>query len=269
MAVCGRDQPDLFLSALESVFDNTLLPDEFILVIDGPAPTSVEELAIAAQTDHAAKIIRIPHNQGLATALNTGLAEVTTEWVVRADADDFNHPERFLRLAELVRSNHQLDLVGTSIMEYDQNGRPIASRKPPLEHDKIANYIKRRNPFNHMSVAYKHDLAERCGGYPDIYRREDYALWAKMLHAGARCANLPDPLVHVTAGDDMYRRRGGIRHVLAERDLQLLLVRLAIKSPSRAFLDGISRSLVFIAPNTIRKLVYLRLLRHHPARPVK
>ena len=37
--------------------------------------------------------------------------------------------------------------------------------------------------------------------------------------SGERCANLPEVLVHATAGKDLYRRRGGLRYVLAERGI--------------------------------------------------
>jgi hypothetical protein len=62
----------------------------------------------------------------------------------------------------------------------------------------------------------------------------------------------------------MYRRRGGLRYVLAERDLQSLLVRLGLKSRLLAILDGVARSSVFIAPVFLRGLLYEVVLRRPP-----
>ena len=155
---------------------------------------------------------------------------IRTTWIVRADADDYNLPQRFRRLAELVRSTPDIDLVGSAVLEIEADGTPVALREMPAQHADILRFITRRNPFNHMTVVCRHSLVAYCGGYPDIYRREDYALWAKMVKAGARCANLTEVLVHATAGKDMYRRRGGLRYVLAERDLQNLLVQIGVKS---------------------------------------
>jgi glycosyltransferase involved in cell wall biosynthesis len=266
MAVCNKDDPKLFTKALASVFDNDLQPDQLLLVIDGPIQGALDQQVTTAERDYAVKIIRLANNEGLATALNTGLAHIRTAWIVRADADDYNLPERFTRLAEVIRSDPELDLVGSAVLELERDGRPVAIREMPTQHDDILRFIRRRNPFNHMTIACRRTLVEYCGGYPDIYRREDYALWAKMVKAGARCANLPDVLVHATAGKDMYRRRGGLRYVLAERDIQNLLVGLGLKSQLRGLIDGIARSIVFFAPVLLRRLIYETVLRRPPIR---
>ncbi|GMQ89024.1 MAG: lipooligosaccharide biosynthesis galactosyltransferase LsgF [Gammaproteobacteria bacterium] len=264
MAVCGEDDPKLFTKALASVFDNDLLPDQSVLVVDGPIKGVLDKQVKAAGNEYAVEIIRLAKNEGLATALNAGLAQIQTAWIVRADADDYNLPQRFRRLAELIRSDPELDLAGSAILELEQDGTPVALREMPLQHDDILRFMKRRNPFNHMTIACRRALVECCGGYPDIYRREDYALWAKMVKAGARCANLPEVLVHATGGKDLYRRRGGLQHVLAERDIQNLMVRLGLKSQLRGLFDGIARASVFIAPVFLRKLIYEMVLRRPP-----
>ena len=264
MAVCGEDDPKLFAKALESVFDNDLRPDQMVLVVDGPIQVALDHLVMTAESDYAVEIIRLAKNEGLATALNAGLAHIQTAWIVRADADDYNLPQRFARLAELIRSDPELDLVGSAVLELERDGTPVAVREMPLQHDDILRFIRRRNPFNHMTIACRRALVECCGGYPDIHLREDYALWAKMVKAGARCANLHEVLVHATAGRDLYRRRGGLRYALAEREIQNLMVQLGLKSQLCGLIDGVARSSVFIAPVFLRKLIYEMVLRRPP-----
>lgn len=264
MAVYGKDDPKLFARALASVFHNDLKPDHMVLVVDGPVPGALDRRVMAAGTDYAVEIIRLAKNESLATALNAGLAHIRTAWIVRADADDYNMPQRFRRLAELIRLNPELDLTGSAVLELERDGSPVAIRQMPSQHDDILRFIRRRNPFNHMTVACRRSLVEVCGGYPDIYCREDYALWAKMVKAGARCENLPEVLVHATAGKDMYRRRGGLRYVLAERDIQKFMVRLGLKSQLQGLLDGVARSSVFIAPVFLRRIIYETMLRRPP-----
>lgn len=264
MAVCGEDDPELFTKALASVFDNDLHPDQTVLVIDGPIQDELDRRVKAAENKYTVEIIRLTKNEGLATALNAGLARIRTTWVVRADADDFNLPQRFSRMAELVRSDPKLDLAGSTVLELERDGTPVALREVPSQHDDIVRFMKHRSPFNHMTIACRRALVESCGGYPDIYLREDYALWAKMVKAGARCANLSEVLVHATGGKDLYRRRGGLRYALAERDLQKFLVQLGLKSQLRGLIDGIARSSAFIAPVFLRKLIYEMVLRRPP-----
>ncbi len=264
MAVCGTSDAQLFTRAVHSVFDNDLKPDHVVLVVDGPLPGALDRRVAAAGDDYAIEVIRLASNEGLATALNTGLAHIRTTWIVRADADDYNLPQRFRRLAELIRSNPKLDLAGSAVLEVGPDGTPVALRQMPSRQDDILRVMRWRNPFNHMTIVCRRSLVESCGGYPDIYCREDYALWAKMVKAGARCANLPEVLVHATGGRDMYRRRGGLRYALAERDIQNLLVRLGLKSLAQGLVDGIARSSVFIAPVFLRARIYETMLRRPP-----
>jgi hypothetical protein len=118
-----------------------------------------------------------------------------------------------------------------------------------------------RNPFNHMTVAYKTRAVMAVGGYPALHLREDYGLWALLLQRGVTCANLPDVLVHATAGSEMYRRRGGWRYAYGEWSLQSHLVRCGLKSTLSAWAHGVARSCVFLLPPTARGWIYERALR--------
>lgn len=261
MAVYGKDDPELFTKAVESVYANDLRPDGMVLAVDGPVPECLDGRIAAAEERFGVEAVRLEKNCGLAEALNEGLRYIRTEWVVRADADDINLPRRFSRLASQLRAQPDLDLVGSAILELERDGTPVARRVMPESQSAIRSFMERRNPFNHMTVAYRRAMVERCGGYPDVYLREDYALWVKMIMSGARCANLSEVLVHATAGRDMYSRRSGWRYARGERDLQGLMVRLGVKSRLRALVDGMARSSVFIAPGMVRRLIYERALR--------
>lgn len=260
MAVYGGDDPDCFSKALNSVFSNSLLPNAVVLVVDGPVPLSIQSV-IEQHRDNAGMIIvELPKNKGLAKALNAGLAQVRTEWVVRADADDINHVNRFVSLNHAM--DNSVDLLGSSIREVEYSGKVICERQVPLRHDEIVKFMRRRNPFNHMSVAFRTDMARRCGGYPVLHLREDYALWIKMYILGARMRNLPENLVDATTGREMYERRGGWRYALGEWSLQRLLVESQLKRPVQAAIDLHLRALVFMGPRAMRRLIYEKLLRN-------
>jgi len=261
MAVYGRDDPVLFERAVRSACEGSLLPDAFVLVADGPLPPALQTRVDRLVEEFRIELIALAHNVGLARALNAGLRLVRTEWIVRADADDFNLPERFAQQALAARAEPAPDLMGGTIVELDREGRILASRLTATTHDEILRFASRRCPFNHMTVAYRTSLALAVGGYPAIHLREDYGMWALMLHAGARCCNLPQVLVHASAGREMYRRRGGWRNAGAEWALQRHLMRCGLKGPLSALVDGLLRMLVFLLPAGLRGRVYERLLR--------
>ena len=263
MAVYFRDDPRLLEVAVDSVFANTLQPTQFVLVSDGPLSPELRLRLQQLQERHLGRIevLRLQNNMGLAHALNAGLNYIKTPWIVRADADDFNLPHRFATLAELLASRPQLVLVSSAILEVDATGRSIAIRRVPASEEEIRQFVKSRNPFNHMAVAYRREAVLACGGYPNVHLKEDYALWCRMLASHTRVANTAEVLVHASAGHDMYRRRGGWKYAKAEWDLQIVMVSCGLKTRARALLDGLLRAAVFLAPAGLRGKVYEVLLR--------
>ena len=262
MAVYANDDHKLFVSAVESVYKNTLNPDQMVLVVDGPIPKSLSSSIYYLENKYAIDVLYLPVNLGLAGALNAGLKKVKTKWVLRADADDFNLPFRFSMQANIVNdSNDTIDLLGGAIREVDSSGNSLGFRRTAEFHEDILRYAVKRSPFNHMTVGYKKDLVVSCGGYPEISLKEDYALWASMLNSGAVCYNTPEVLVLATAGDDMYKRRGGISYAYAEIALQAHLVKNNLKNRPQALVDGVFRALVFLIPRHLRALIYKKILR--------
>ena len=263
MAVYHKDNPLLFKMALDSVFANTLLPNEVILVVDGPVPTSIEQAIESVQFEQRSLTVhRLDKNRGLAVALNAGLDMVTTKWVVRADSDDINRTHRFAYQADaILAAVHQVDIIGAAIQEIDFDGSPLAVRRTVETNEEIRKFARRRNPFNHQTVAFRVDLARQAEGYPIIHLKEDYALWAKMIQNGARCLNLSEILVDAVTGKDMYRRRGGLKYAISEVDLQAHLVSCGLKTLSQAVIDGLARSTVFLMPSWMRGFFYMHALR--------
>lgn len=259
LAVYKKDDPLLFRMALTSVFSNSLQPHEMVVVADGELTEDLVAIISEFSGKHPLRLVQLPRNVGLASALNTGLSTIQTNFTIRADADDFNHPDRFELLIAKLREG--FDLVGSAIREVDKAGSEVAFRSCPLTENEIRKFVRKRNPFNHMTVGFRTAAAVEAGGYPSIHLKEDYALWATLLARGCRVCNLGDVLVDATAGTEMFQRRGGLRYAMAEVDLQRHLVRCGLKSPLSALMDGALRSIVFLAPNKVREFVYLNFLR--------
>jgi hypothetical protein len=262
MALYGGDKPHLFEKAVHSVFANTLLPNQCLIVVDGPITSALETIN-AELKDQYSKIeyIHLPKNVGLANALNEGLKHIRYPWVVRADSDDINLSNRFEVLAKALQEHPGLQLFSSAILEVDEQGNPLTVREVPCTESKIREFVKTRNPFNHMAVAYKLDAVLACGGYPNIFLKEDYGLWCHFLQNQFPVANIQDVLVHASAGMGMFRRRGGWRYAKSEWQMQSLLVQSGLKSRVRAILDGLMRAAFFLIPARIRGFLYVHLLR--------
>jgi glycosyltransferase involved in cell wall biosynthesis len=259
MAVYAKDNCDLFERAINSVYQNTITPKEFILVQDGPVDCKLSEVINRFKEVAGFKHLRLESNQGLARALNFGLEHASCEFIFRADADDYNLNNRFEKQIALLAIG--FDLVGSNILEVSESGAPIAIRRVPQSQVEINKSIAIRNPFNHMTVAFRYDFVKRIGYYPKIYLREDYALWALMLSRGAKVCNISDVLVYATAGMNMYKRRGGLSYVAGEIEMQNFLIKSQLQTFLKACLIGFCRSIIFLLPSSIRGLIYKHLLR--------
>ncbi len=254
-----EDLYHLFDKAIDSIFSNSILPKETIIVVDGPIKPEFREKIIKYEKLHDLSVIWLPENLGLTKALNIGLSHITTRWVFRADGDDFNLPDRFEKQLKFLRDGYHL--VGGSIQEVDEEGSFLKIRRVPLAHAKICKMIKRRNPFNHMSVAFSTKFLKEIGGYPSIYLKEDYGLWCLFIKHGAKTINLPDILVYATTGEKLFSRRSGLSYIKSEVDLQKLLVACGLSTILEALIFGCLRCIAFAMPAPIKKLVYLNLLR--------
>lgn len=265
MALYGRDKPNLFIKAIQSVFANTLHPNQVLVVVDGPLSIELDQTVSKLHQEFPEiEFVRLPKNIGLANALNAGLQSIRFPWVVRADSDDINLVNRFEVLANIVREDPSLQLVGSAILEIDEEGNPLKVREVPTSEKEIRQFAKTRNPFNHMAVAYKLNAVLESGGYPNIFLKEDYGLWCHFLARNLPVANVRQVLVHASAGLGMFRRRGGWRYAQSEYRMQKLLVHSGLKGRVSALKDGVMRATFFLIPASWRGFLYSNFLRKPP-----
>lgn len=262
ICVYAGDSASYLHTALSSIAINqTILPTEIVLVIDGPIDSKLIE-AIAAVQDQSAvpfKIIQEDENRGLAYALNCGLKHCSYEWVARMDADDISLPNRFEVAQNFINANPEIDIFGTQIVETDFNDNEPAAqqgklRRVPLSHSEIRKQLKFRNPLNHPSVFFRAAIVRDEGGYP-LHYPEDYFLWITLIRAGYRFANLPETSVYMRINEAFFERRG-LDMFLGEARLYLMLWRHKEISLIRCISCCLIRALVRLCGKSIAKMTY-------------
>ena len=256
------DRDDLcaiFNKAVDSCLNNTLLPDAIIIIIDGPVGQKFLEKIKNYETHPLVEVVWLPQNVGLTRALNVGLKKVKTRYVFRADGDDVNRLNRFKLQMEILKSGY--GLVSGAVAEVDENGNYLATKRVPTKHHEILRFCKRRNPFNHMAVAFELKPALDVGGYPDLYLKEDWGLWILILELGIKSCNSQEIFVDVSGGAGMYARRGGVKNISGEIKMQKLLVKHAQKNRAIAILDFFGRVLLMNIPYKWKSFIYLNFMR--------
>ena len=258
MCVYGGDDPVWFAAAVNSILDQTVRPDEVALVVDGPVPEELDKVIKGYEADPIFKVVRLAENQGHGNARRASLAACTNELVALMDADDISVPDRFERQLALFAQRPELDIVGGIIHEFiDTPDNVVGVREVPCEDTDIKQYLKTRCPMNQVTVMFRKPSVEKAGGYLDWFNEEDYYLWLRMYLAGMTFANLPDNLVHVRVGKEMYRRRGGWKYFKSEAKLQYWMLKNKVIGPVTWAVNVAKRLIVqVLLPNRLRGWVF-------------
>jgi glycosyltransferase involved in cell wall biosynthesis len=259
MPVYGKECPVRLERALSSVFASSVIPTEVLVVCDGPLGNNLERVLEHFSDYGQLRIERINTPVGLIRALNHGIEKATYELIARCDSDDINAKNRFENNIRLI--NQGFEVAGGQIVEVDENLNRLPIKRVPVRQVDIVDYMSHRNPFNHMTVMFKASVVKEVGGYPEIFAKEDYALWMKLAAKKIRMANSPDILVKAFTGSTFYKRRGNLRAVKSEIELFRLSYRLGIWWKVKIILSFLVRVFVLSLPSPLLRNVYRLVLR--------
>ena len=225
MSVYKNDDPVFFSQAVESVINQTLMPQEVIIVIDGPIPEKTEAIIQKFQKDYSIiNIVRLEKNMGHGYAREMGLTKSAYEYVALMDSDDIAVNNRFELQLKFLKKNPNISVLGGTIEEFLMTPEnKMLKRKLPITDKELKNYMKFRCPFNQMSVMFKKQDVINAGGYLDWFCNEDYYLWIRMAEKGYVFHNLEEILVNVRVNENFYDRRGGIKYFKSEAKIQKLM----------------------------------------------
>ena len=261
LPVYRGDRADFLRRSLASVtVEQTLPPDEVLIVRDGPVPGELDDVLAAARRGELSggvpvRVLELAENAGLALALDAGLEHVAHEVVARQDADDISVPERFATQLPLLAAGY--DLIGSAIREFsEETDTGGVVRRQPADPERIRRAMTLRDPFNHPSVVYRASAVRAAGGYEPLDLMEDYWLFARMIRDGVRATNVPDVLVRYRVGAGAYARRGGGRLLHSELELQARMHRAGITTTAQYVRNIAVRAGYRLVPTGVRRTAY-------------
>lgn len=263
MSIYKNENPEFLRESLDSVLNNTVQPDEIVMVKDGPLTLELEAVLIEYQ-ERTGKFHFVIHqtNQGLGIALRDGLMECKNELVARMDTDDICYPSRFEKQLKYLRENPDIAVVGSYGEEFSSDFQhPDQLIRVPLNNDAIIKFAKKRNPLKHPTVMFRKSMVLASGNYRHFLWFEDYDLCIRMLLNGYKMANIQEALVSFRADDHQYERRGGMEYLKQEIEFQKFMLKSNFIGNEQFLLNCITRALVRIMPNELRKRFYKFFLR--------
>jgi hypothetical protein len=252
-----RDARTYLDEAVHSVLGQTLDDIELVAVDDGSSDGSLERLGRWSQRDARVRVLRSP-GRGIVDALRFGVREARADLVARMDADDVCLPERLEMQARQIGQG--LDVVGCGALVLSAEPAPglgawlewVAGLTDPR---KVELGCLVESPLVHSAVLARKDLltdhpyrssdeAGLSGGVPGHDGStwpEDYDLWLRLIRAGARIANLPDPLMRVRWHAGKATRAGGFTTAAMARLKLDHLLRTRLRARQAVVIQGAGR----------------------------
>ncbi len=264
MSVYYKEKPEWLKYSIESMLNQTVKCDEFVLVEDGNLTTELDAVIEKFDNENPGlfKIIKLEKNMGLGPALQMGVENCSNEYIARMDSDDYSVPERIEEELKLFSQDESLGMVGTNVSEFiDTIDNVICDVILPENHDDIVKFSKTRNPFRHPSIIFKKSAVLKAGNYREYYLCEDYDMWIRMIRSGCKCYNIQKKYVYMRISDDFYKRRGGIKYLKSILKFKKEQLNTGYFTKKEYVKSAIPHIVVCLLPNMLRDLIYRKLLR--------
>ena len=168
-----------FLSqAIESVLNQTFKKWELIIVDDHSTDNSIEIIKKYMQDERRIKLIKLEKNSGPAIARNRAIKEAKGRYIAFLDSDDIWHIEKLEKQINFMES-YDAPFSYTGYYRIDEGGEKIIGQ---IKVSKKIEYVEllKHNIIGCLTAMYD---TQKIGKVymPDIRKRQDFALWLKIL----------------------------------------------------------------------------------------
>ena len=214
MPIYIHEKDDELRLAIDSVINQTLMPNEIIIIADKDIPQNTKMILDEYKSKYPdifnPVILKESASLGQSRAIGVEMAKY--DIIANMDADDIARKDRFQIQINFMKNNPEIDVVGSWITEFEGTPDNIyAIRELPQNLKDIINFCKFRSPINNMTIMYKKKSLIEAGNYSSLQGMEDFELWGRMLVKGYKLANIPECLVNVRAGRNLINRRKGFK----------------------------------------------------------
>lgn len=224
-----RGNASTILPAITSLLNQTYRHWELLLIDDGsPQPLGAN---LSDVHDDRIRIIRHQESRGLATRLNEAIALANGKFFARMDGDDICFPDRLERQVSFLKNRPDVDLLGTRVVVFNDEGSVVGTLPSSEEHDSIcASPWRTFIALAHPTWMGKTEWFRRHR-YDPVYQKSQDREILLRSYRSSRFACLPDYLLgyrqdHLSFNKILWTRlyvcRALCRQSLVQRDVRLL-----------------------------------------------
>lgn len=262
ISIYRKENPLWFKEALDSVFTQTVQPDEIVLVEDGPL--TPELYAVIDEYREKYPIFNIVKNEtnlGLGLALANGVKAAKNDILARMDTDDIIPTHRFA--TQLAKIDEGYDVVSCwSTLFLNDKDNVIAVKTRPEHHEDIVKLAHKRSPVCHAAAFMRKSAVLKAGNYLHRLYYEDYNLWVRMIMNGAKFYNVQESLYNVRTTEAQLNRRAGLSYLRNEIKFLKEFHSMGFYSLSDLIKNSSIRIVARLMPSGIRESVFKKIWNH-------
>jgi teichuronic acid biosynthesis glycosyltransferase TuaG len=207
---------------IDSVLKQSYPYWELIVVDDCSSDNTKEIVFDYMKNDSRIHYHCLAKRSGVVEARTKATNEARGKYIAFLDSDDVWYPEKLKKQIGFMQDNN-FAFSCTSYEKIDEEGKPLGKiirSVPKADY----NRVLLDNPIGNSTVIYNAEKLGKCYG-PNIKRRNDYALWLRILHREPYVYGLPDVLMQyrVRVGSISSKKVPLIRyHWILYRDIEKL-----------------------------------------------
>lgn len=185
---CGK----FICESVESVLAQTVTDWEIQIVDDCSTDNTEEVLQPYLKKYANIHFYRLPENGGPAVARTEGIKRAKGRYIAFLDSDDLWMPEKLEKQIAFMEKN-KVNFSCTAYECMDETGKSLHTICIPPKKTDYRKMIRLSNPIGNLTVMYNQ---EKLGKYevPLIKKRNDFALWLKILKDEKYCYGMPEVL---------------------------------------------------------------------------
>ena len=261
LSIYYKESVEYFDKCMKSIWDDqTLKPNEIVLVIDGSLPIELDDkiLLWKEKLKDILNIIRLEKNVGLGLALQNGVEHCSYEYIARMDTDDISMPDRFRKQVDFLNKHIEIDVVGTYISEINEKDEVLKELvKYPLTHTEMLKFFKKRDPIAHPTAMFRKSFFERAGNYSsELHLAEDTLLWFHGFLNNCKFANINYVGLHFRRVNNFYLRRADKKKIIQLFKFRITTLNRNLNFDFRADLYAFSYLILSVSPRIIKKFAY-------------
>lgn len=211
IATYKGEKPEYLDRAMRSIWDDQKRkPDEIVLVEDGPLTMGLCNVVDAWKKVLESRLVVIekPVNQGLAAALNDAIEVAHGDLIARMDSDDISLPDRFMLQEQYMDEHPEVDILGGSIREFNDEGTLSAVQRYPATMQEVLRTMYKASPLAHPTVMYRSSFFKAGYRYSSKYHIcEDVTMWYDAAAGGRVINSLQDVLLEFRRNPSVMQRR--------------------------------------------------------------